>query len=134
MEIQASRSGARIGPSEEPVLLLEQDRGRWDQLLIRRGIAALGSAGQLCGSPRLCRAVRGSYGQVTKHRFAYPGRPERRSSEQKERCRRSYPCLSTPSSTTICRKRAIGSTRFFFLNLPPPPNTLIFPPRGSLPT
>jgi predicted RNA polymerase sigma factor len=41
MEIQASRSRARVGPSGEPVLLLEQDRGRWDQLLIRRGLAAL---------------------------------------------------------------------------------------------
>jgi len=51
MEIQASRSRARIGPSGEPVLLLEQDRGRWDQLLIRRGIAALGRAGQLGGMP-----------------------------------------------------------------------------------
>ncbi|HEY4365780.1 MAG TPA: RNA polymerase sigma factor [Steroidobacteraceae bacterium] len=41
MEIQASRAGARIGPSGEPVLLLDQDRGRWDRLLIRRGLAAL---------------------------------------------------------------------------------------------
>jgi RNA polymerase sigma factor (sigma-70 family) len=41
MEIQASRSRARVGPSGQPVLLLEQDRGRWDQLLIRRGLAAL---------------------------------------------------------------------------------------------
>jgi RNA polymerase sigma factor (sigma-70 family) len=41
MEIQASRSRARIGPSGEMVLLLDQDRGRWDQLLIRRGLAAL---------------------------------------------------------------------------------------------
>ncbi|MFI5608295.1 RNA polymerase sigma factor [Amycolatopsis sp. NPDC051903] len=41
LEIQASRSAARTGPSGEPVLLLEQDRGRWDQLLIRRGLAAL---------------------------------------------------------------------------------------------
>src|SRR6202167_5251489 len=37
MEIQASRAGARVGPSGEPILLLEQDRARWDQLLIRRG-------------------------------------------------------------------------------------------------
>ncbi|WP_368855513.1 DUF6596 domain-containing protein, partial [Escherichia coli] len=37
MEIQASRFGARTGPSGEPVLLLDQDRGRWDHLLIRRG-------------------------------------------------------------------------------------------------
>src|SRR5262249_28556156 len=41
MEIQASRARARIGPSGEPVLLLEQDRARWDHLLIRRGLAAL---------------------------------------------------------------------------------------------
>jgi RNA polymerase sigma factor (sigma-70 family) len=41
MEIQASRSGARVGPSGEPVLLLEQDRARWDQMLIHRGLAAL---------------------------------------------------------------------------------------------
>ncbi|WP_336205140.1 RNA polymerase sigma factor [Nonomuraea sp. LPB2021202275-12-8] len=41
MEIQASRSAARVGPSGEPVLLLEQNRARWDRLLIRRGLAAL---------------------------------------------------------------------------------------------
>lgn len=41
MELQASRLRARIGPTGEPVLLLDQDRGRWDQLLIRRGLAAL---------------------------------------------------------------------------------------------
>ena len=41
MEIQSSRSRARKGPSGEMVLLLDQDRGRWDQLLIRRGLAAL---------------------------------------------------------------------------------------------
>src|SRR6266403_756883 len=41
MEIQASRSRARVGPSGEPILLLDQDRGRWDHLLIRRGLAAL---------------------------------------------------------------------------------------------
>jgi predicted RNA polymerase sigma factor len=41
LEIQASRSHARVGPTGEPVLLLEQDRGRWDQLLIGRGLAAL---------------------------------------------------------------------------------------------
>ncbi len=50
MEIQASRSGARIGPSGEPVLLLDQDRARWDQLLIRRGLAALERAEVLGGA------------------------------------------------------------------------------------
>jgi RNA polymerase sigma factor (sigma-70 family) len=41
IEIQASRARARVGPSGEPVLLFDQDRGLWDQLLIRRGLAAL---------------------------------------------------------------------------------------------
>ena len=41
MEIQASRFGARVGPSGEPILLPDQDRSRWDRLLIRRGLAAL---------------------------------------------------------------------------------------------
>ena len=50
MEIQASRSAARVTASGEPVLLLEQDRGRWDQLLIRRGLAALTRAEELGGA------------------------------------------------------------------------------------
>ncbi len=50
MEIQASRSRARTGPAGEPVLLLEQDRRRWDQLLIRRGLAALERAEKLGGA------------------------------------------------------------------------------------
>jgi RNA polymerase sigma-70 factor (ECF subfamily) len=44
MEIQASRSGARVGPSGEPILLLDQNRARWDQLLIGRGLAAIARA------------------------------------------------------------------------------------------
>jgi RNA polymerase sigma-70 factor (ECF subfamily) len=47
MEIQASRFGARTGPSGEPILLLDQNRALWDQLLIRRGLAALERAGRL---------------------------------------------------------------------------------------
>ena len=50
MEIQASRSGARIGRSGEPILLLDQNRGQWDQLLIHRGLAALERAEQLRGT------------------------------------------------------------------------------------
>ncbi|HTN88933.1 MAG TPA: RNA polymerase sigma factor [Sorangium sp.] len=50
MEIQASRSRARVGPSGEPILLLEQNRARWDHLLIRRGLAALERAGALGGA------------------------------------------------------------------------------------
>ena len=51
MEIQASRTGARMGPSGEPVLLLDQDRGRWDHVLIRRGLAALERAERVGGAP-----------------------------------------------------------------------------------
>jgi RNA polymerase sigma factor (sigma-70 family) len=54
MEIQASRMRSRIGPDGEPVLLSDQDRARWDQLLIRRGLAALDKAEQL-------EAARGPY-------------------------------------------------------------------------
>jgi RNA polymerase sigma factor (sigma-70 family) len=50
MEIQASRAKARVGPSGEPILLLDQSRARWDQLLIRRGLAALQRAEQLGGA------------------------------------------------------------------------------------
>jgi RNA polymerase sigma-70 factor, ECF subfamily len=47
MELQASRAKARVGPSGEPILLKDQDRAQWDQLLIRRGLAALDRAKQL---------------------------------------------------------------------------------------
>jgi predicted RNA polymerase sigma factor len=50
MEIQASRAAARVGPEGQPVLLLEQNRARWDWLLIRRGLAALERAERLGGS------------------------------------------------------------------------------------
>jgi RNA polymerase sigma-70 factor, ECF subfamily len=54
MEIQVSRLGARVGPGGEPILLLDQNRSRWDYLLIRRGLAALDRAESLS-------ADRGSY-------------------------------------------------------------------------
>ncbi|MGB6740451.1 MAG: RNA polymerase sigma factor [Candidatus Cybelea sp.] len=47
MEIQASRMRARVGPSGEPILLLDQDRSRWNRLLINRGLAALAKAERL---------------------------------------------------------------------------------------
>jgi RNA polymerase sigma factor (sigma-70 family) len=50
MEIQASRSRARVGPSGEPVLLLDQNRSHWDQLLIGRGLTALRRSEQLGGA------------------------------------------------------------------------------------
>jgi RNA polymerase sigma factor (sigma-70 family) len=54
MEIQASRSRARVGSAGEPILLMDQDRSHWDQLLIRRGLAALDRAEKLA-------AARGPY-------------------------------------------------------------------------
>jgi RNA polymerase sigma-70 factor (ECF subfamily) len=50
MEIQASRARARVGPSGEPILLLDQNRGLWDHLLIHRGLAALDRAAKLGGA------------------------------------------------------------------------------------
>jgi RNA polymerase sigma-70 factor, ECF subfamily len=50
MEIQASRTHARLGPGGEPVLLLDQDRTRWDHILIRRGLAALDRVESLGGA------------------------------------------------------------------------------------
>jgi RNA polymerase sigma-70 factor, ECF subfamily len=60
MEIQASRSRARVGPSGEPVLLFDQNRAQWDQLLIRRGLAALERAERLHAESRVNRS--GPYG------------------------------------------------------------------------
>jgi RNA polymerase sigma factor (sigma-70 family) len=79
MEIQASRLRARVGPGGEPVLLLDQDRGRWDQLLIRRGLAALRRAEALGGglgpyalqaAIAACHARAGSAGQTDWARIA----------------------------------------------------------------
>jgi predicted RNA polymerase sigma factor len=50
LEIQSSRLRARLGPAGEPILLLDQDRARWDQLLIRRGLKALERAEALGGA------------------------------------------------------------------------------------
>jgi RNA polymerase sigma factor (sigma-70 family) len=67
MEIQASRLRARIGPSGEPIPLLEQNRGRWDQLLIQRGFAALIRADKLgrpLGPYRLQAAIAACHAQA----------------------------------------------------------------------
>jgi predicted RNA polymerase sigma factor len=50
MELQASRLRARVGPGGEPVLLADQDRARWDHLLVQRGLAALRRAEELSGA------------------------------------------------------------------------------------
>jgi len=61
MEVQASRLHARLGPHGEPVLLADQDRSRWDPLLVRRGLAALERASELANLPRNGRGL-GQYG------------------------------------------------------------------------
>ncbi len=69
MEIQASRFAARIGPSGEPILLLDQDRSQWDQLLIRRGLAALeraDSAASPAGPYTLQAAIAASHALARK--------------------------------------------------------------------
>ena len=50
MEIQASRLGARVGPAGEPILLMDQDRSRWDRILVTRGLAALERAERIGGA------------------------------------------------------------------------------------
>ncbi len=52
MEIQSSRSRARVGPTGEPILLLDQNRAQWDHLLVRRGLAALDRAEKLRAQKR----------------------------------------------------------------------------------
>jgi RNA polymerase sigma factor (sigma-70 family) len=79
MEIQASRSAARVGASGEPILLLEQNRARWDQLLIHRGLAALQRAEELGGARgpyalqaaiAACHARAGTAAETDWHRIA----------------------------------------------------------------
>ncbi|HEU4424533.1 MAG TPA: RNA polymerase sigma factor [Pilimelia sp.] len=62
MEIQASRLAARTAPDGTPILLLDQDRSRWDWVLVQRGLAALARAEQLTDRPRAARASGGAMG------------------------------------------------------------------------
>jgi RNA polymerase sigma factor (sigma-70 family) len=62
MEIQASRSRARVGPSGEPILLFDQNRAQWDQLLIRRGLAALDRSEKLRSEKLRARTPSGASG------------------------------------------------------------------------
>jgi RNA polymerase sigma factor (sigma-70 family) len=68
MELQASRMRARVGPGGEPILLLDQDRSRWDQLLLHRGLAALdralASAGDAPGPYVLQAAIAGCHARA----------------------------------------------------------------------
>ncbi len=137
MELQASRAKARVGPRGEPVLLLDQDRGRWDHLLIGRGLAALARAealGRRAGrtrcrprSPRVTRgrARRGRRTGRGSRRFtaelAGRGAVSRRRAEPRgrgRRWRRGRPRASrswtrsrgSPRSRTITSCRACAAT------------------------
>ena len=102
MELQASRLRARVGPHGEPVLLADQDRARWDGLLVQRGLAALRRAEALSGalgpytlqaaiaachararSVEADRLARGSSRSTT----GWPRSPARRSSSSTARSR-----------------------------------------------
>ena len=62
MELQASRLHARLGPQGEPVLLADQDRSRWDPLLVRRGLGGLGASKRARQPPRATGEGSGQYG------------------------------------------------------------------------
>jgi RNA polymerase sigma factor (sigma-70 family) len=104
MEIQASRARARIGPSGEAVLLLDQDRARWDPLLVRRGLAAL---------ERAERLGRGAFGPFTVQAAIAACHARARSAEETEWARIAalYDALAqlTPSPVVeLNRAVAVG--------------------------
>jgi len=104
IEIQASRARARIGPSGEPVLLLDQDRARWDPLLIRRALASLQRAEKLS---------RGAFGPYTVQAAIAACHARARSAEETEwvRIAALYDALSqlTPSPVVeLNRAVAVG--------------------------
>ena len=70
LEIQSSRNRARVGPNGEPILLMDQDRGKWDQLLIRRGLEALDRAmtlGRPLGTYTLQAAIAACHARARKY-------------------------------------------------------------------
>jgi RNA polymerase sigma-70 factor, ECF subfamily len=113
MEIQASRTRARVGPSGEPILLLDQNRAHWDRLLIHRGLAALERAGKLGGAegPYALQAAiaacharaltpRRPTGSASRHSTASsPPSPRRRSSSSTGRWQSAWPSDPRPAST-----------------------------------
>src|SRR5207247_204975 len=119
LEIQASRLRARVGPAGEPILLADQDRARWDQLLIRRGLAALERAEQLGGALRPARQARslrrGPHG-VRARGLAHPQHAGATTAPRSSRCVRarlgsliasarddtSPRCRGVSGSTTSC--------------------------------
>ena len=112
MEIQASRLGARTGPDGEPVLLLDQNRARWDQLLIRRGLAALeraAGARQRAGPSRSAGGDRGvpcSRAHRRGHRLGAHRRALRRAGASS--CLRRSSSSIAPSRSPCCSARQAG--------------------------
>ncbi len=106
MEIQASRLGARTTPTGEPILLLDQNRARWDQLLIRRGLAALERAEEAwrrTPAPTCCKPPLPHVTRVP----ARPTRPTGRASSGfmeswRRSCRRRSSSSTAPSRSRCC--------------------------------
>lgn len=92
MEIQASRSAARSGPDGAPVLLLDQDRGRWDQLLIHRGLTALTRAEELAAGVPVRTCCRPRSPPATLGRPP----PSRPTGSGSRRCTRRWPAARRP--------------------------------------
>jgi RNA polymerase sigma-70 factor (ECF subfamily) len=107
MEIQASRAAARTGPGGEPVLLLDQNRARWDPLLVRRGLTAL---------ERAERLSRGAFGPYTVQAAiaACHARPRRAEETDWERIVALYDALSrlTPSPVVELNRAVAISMAF----------------------
>ena len=113
MEIQASRLGARTGPSGEPILLLDQNRARWDQLLIRRGLAALERAAKLGKPPQtyvLQAADRGVPRARADQRGNRVGAHRRAVRRARSGCTVAG-CRAQPRGGHIDGSRACGGTR-----------------------
>ena len=94
MEIQASRSRARVGPSGEPILLFDQNRALWDQLLIRRGLAALDRAKKL----RAEKPGTEKLGTETKNRETVNKETLNKETLNKETPDNEKPSAATPSA------------------------------------
>ena len=107
MEIQASRLRARTAADGEPVLLLEQDRGRWDYLLINRGLAALARAESLGGALGPYRAAGGD------RRLPRPGAPRRRHrlGAHRRALRRARPARALAGGGAEPRRRRVDGLR-----------------------
>ena len=107
MEIQASRATGAIGPDGEPVLLLDQDRARWDPLLMRRGLAALERAEELGRGARPVHAAGGDR-RLPRAGARAPRRPTGRGSRRSTRPRPAHPVPVVELNRAVAVGMAFG--------------------------